>query len=185
MLYQSWDSLASFIYTSLGSTLIIFHLHADGDVSLLLSLALLDTSEAWSTSAKRSRPLSLLSPDRTCRWVVSNQPEWQEDHCGGNRQEAIRYSDHGMKDFGGTRAMLQRISMDQGVATWLSTSQNPSTQDDMIIALLAWIISRTFSANEQYFSLTINQPTVLSAMAYQPSEQGNNHKYIIRKQMNG
>jgi len=29
--------------------------------------------------------------------------------------------------------MLQRISMDQGVATWLSTSQNPSTQDDMLM----------------------------------------------------
>ena len=40
-------------------------------------------------------------------------------------------------------------------------------------ALFAWLISRTFSANEQYFSLTTNQPIVLSAMAYQPSEQGN------------
>jgi len=39
-------------------------------------------------------------------------------------------------------------------------------------ALFAWLISRTFSANEHYFSLTINQPTVLSAMAYHPSEQG-------------
>ena len=33
--------------------------------------------------------------------------------------------------------------------------------------LFAWLISRTFSANEQYFSLTTNQPTVLSAMVYQ------------------
>ena len=33
-------------------------------------------------------------------------------------------------------------------------------------------ISRTFSVNEQYFSLTINQLTVLSIMAYQLSEQG-------------
>ena len=40
------------------------------------------------------------------------------------------------------------------------------------VALFAWLISRTFSANEQYFSLITNQPTVLSAMAYQPSEQG-------------
>jgi len=39
-------------------------------------------------------------------------------------------------------------------------------------ALFAWLISRTFSTNEQYFSLTTNQPTVLSVMAYQPSEQG-------------
>ena len=29
-----------------------------------------------------------------------------------------------------------------------------------------------FSANEQYFFLTTNQSTVLSAMAYQPNEQG-------------
>jgi len=38
--------------------------------------------------------------------------------------------------------------------------------------LFAWLISRTFSANEQYFSLIINQPTVLSVIPYQPSEQG-------------
>jgi len=31
-------------------------------------------------------------------------------------------------------------------------------------------MSRTFSANEQYFSLTPNQPTVLLAMAYQPNK---------------
>ena len=30
-----------------------------------------------------------------------------------------------------------------------------------------WLISRTFSANEQYFSLTPNQPTVLSVTAYE------------------
>ena len=41
---------------------------------------------------------------------------------------------------------------------------------DFGYALFAWLISRTFSANEHYFSLTANQPTVLSAMAYQPSE---------------
>jgi len=38
--------------------------------------------------------------------------------------------------------------------------------------VFAWFISRIFSANEHYFSLTINQPIVLSAMAYQPSEHG-------------
>ena len=38
------------------------------------------------------------------------------------------------------------------------------------LCLFAQLISRTFSANEQYFSLTTNQSTVLSAMAYQPSE---------------
>ena len=42
----------------------------------------------------------------------------------------------------------------------------------LLCALFVWLISRTFSANEQYFSLTINQTTVLSAMAYQPNEQG-------------
>ena len=35
---------------------------------------------------------------------------------------------------------------------------------------LVRLISRTFSANEQYFSLTPNQLTVLSAMAYQPNK---------------
>ena len=42
-----------------------------------------------------------------------------------------------------------------------------------------WFISRTFSANEQYFSLTTNQPTVLSAMAYQPSEQSISKKLVF------
>jgi hypothetical protein len=46
---------------------------------------------------------------------------------------------------------------------------NPHMQGN---TLFAWLISRTFSANEQCFSLTTNQQTVLSAMAFQPSEQG-------------
>ena len=41
-----------------------------------------------------------------------------------------------------------------------------------ISALFALLISHTFSVNEQYFSLTTNQPTVFSDMAYQPSEHG-------------
>ena len=45
-------------------------------------------------------------------------------------------------------------------------------------ALFVWLISRTFLANEQYFSLTINQPTVLSVIAYQPSEQSNSRQRI-------
>ena len=39
-----------------------------------------------------------------------------------------------------------------------------------IFVLFAWLIKRTFSANEYYFSLTINQPTVLLAMTYQPNK---------------
>ena len=39
------------------------------------------------------------------------------------------------------------------------------------IVMFAWLISCTFSADEQYFSLTTNQLKVLSAMAYQPNEQ--------------
>ena len=39
-------------------------------------------------------------------------------------------------------------------------------------ALFVWLISRTFSANEHYFCLTTNQPTVFSAMTYQPNEHG-------------
>ena len=53
------------------------------------------------------------------------------------------------------------------------------------IALFAWLISRTFSVNEQYFSLTTNQPTVLSAMAYQPNEQGNVRGMLRPRQVNG
>ena len=34
---------------------------------------------------------------------------------------------------------------------------------------LVWLISHTFSANEPYFFLTPNQPTVLSAIAYHPN----------------
>jgi len=46
-------------------------------------------------------------------------------------------------------------------------------------AMFAGLISRIFSANEQYFSLIINQSIVLSAMAYQPSEQGGNlQRYV-------
>ena len=33
-----------------------------------------------------------------------------------------------------------------------------------------WLISRTFSANEQYFSLTPNQLIVLSVITYQPNK---------------
>jgi len=47
-------------------------------------------------------------------------------------------------------------------------------------ALFVWFISRTFLANERYFSLTTNQPTVLSAMAYQPSEQGNTTYFFLK-----
>jgi len=43
------------------------------------------------------------------------------------------------------------------------------------------LISCTFSANEQYFSLIINRSPVLSAMAYQPSEQGIESYCIIKK----
>ena len=50
-----------------------------------------------------------------------------------------------------------------------------------IYALFARLISRTFSVNEQYFFLTTNQSTVLSVMAYQPSEQD---KYLINSVSN-
>ena len=47
--------------------------------------------------------------------------------------------------------------------TWINALAN---------ALFAWLIRHIFLVNEQYFSLTINQSTVLSVMAYQPNEQG-------------
>jgi hypothetical protein len=37
---------------------------------------------------------------------------------------------------------------------------------------VAIFMSRTFSANEQYFSLTTNQRTILLAITFQRSEQG-------------
>ena len=48
-------------------------------------------------------------------------------------------------------------------------------------ALFAWLISRIFSVNEQYFSLTTNQPIVLSAMAYQPNEQSIGLQKLVSK----
>ena len=35
-----------------------------------------------------------------------------------------------------------------------------------------------FQANEQYFSLITNQPTVLLIMTYQPNEQDNGQAYL-------
>jgi len=50
--------------------------------------------------------------------------------------------------------------------------------------MFASLIIRTFSANEQYFSLTTNQSTVLSVMAYQPNEQDEdmNKSSIVEKE---
>jgi hypothetical protein len=51
--------------------------------------------------------------------------------------------------------------------------------------MFACLINRTFSPSEQYFSLTINQRTVLLVMAYHPSEQShtfalhNTHVQVI------
>jgi len=42
--------------------------------------------------------------------------------------------------------------------------------------MFVWLISRTFLVNKYYFSLITNESTVLSAMAYQPSEQGIKHR---------
>ena len=47
-----------------------------------------------------------------------------------------------------------------------------TVQCRIAFAPLAQLISHTFSANEQYFSLTTNQPTILSAMSYEPSDTG-------------
>ena len=40
------------------------------------------------------------------------------------------------------------------------------------MAMFASFMSRTISANEQYFSLTINQRTVFSIMPFEQSKQG-------------
>jgi hypothetical protein len=46
--------------------------------------------------------------------------------------------------------------------------------------MFACLISRTFSADEQYFSFTTNQQTPLSVMVYQPSEQSRCGVYKIK-----
>jgi hypothetical protein len=50
----------------------------------------------------------------------------------------------------------------------------------LTLALFACLISRTFSANKQYFPLITNQRTVLSVMAFQQSEQGSEQSTIDR-----
>ena len=57
----------------------------------------------------------------------------------------------------------------------LSLEVNFSPRHNCPVRLAYKLISRTFLANEQYFSLTTNQSTVLSVIAYQPSERG---KYL-------
>ena len=54
---------------------------------------------------------------------------------------------------------------------------SPVPEQPITPVLFVWLISRTFLANKYYFSYTTNQPTILSAMAYQPSEQ-DNKRYI-------
>ena len=47
-----------------------------------------------------------------------------------------------------------------------TTTEDTSDEEQVFaFALFAWLISRTFSANEQYFSLPTNQPTVLLVTA--------------------
>ena len=48
-------------------------------------------------------------------------------------------------------------------------------------AMFAWLISRTFSVNKQYFSLTTNQPTVLSAMAAKRTVELGNRSFWCKK----
>ena len=62
------------------------------------------------------------------------------------------------------------------LALQISRSSNKSCRMQRTMALFTCFMSRTISANEQCFSLITNQRTVLSAMAFQQSEQGH---YII------
>jgi hypothetical protein len=64
--------------------------------------------------------------------------------------------------------MLLNLLVVGSQLTWSQTTK----KDLSITTLFACLISRTFSANKQCFSLTINQRTVLSTMTFQPSEQG-------------
>ena len=54
----------------------------------------------------------------------------------------------------------------------------------MALALFAYLMGRTILANEQCFFLTTNQRTVLSAMAFQQSEQGLYWPFIAASTVN-
>jgi len=47
------------------------------------------------------------------------------------------------------------------------------------IVPFVWLISRTFSANKQYFSLTTYQPMLLSVVAYQPKQTVKYRSYTV------
>jgi hypothetical protein len=64
--------------------------------------------------------------------------------------------------------MLLNLLVVGSQLTWSQTTK----KDLSITTLFACLISRTFSVDEQCFPLTTNQRTVLSDMAFQPSEQG-------------
>lgn len=85
---------------------------------------LFDTSDVWSPSAKRSRPLSLCP--RTSEWEPTNLNDGRI--IVGRCREAIRYSDHDMKTFEGRGHAATNL---HGSCTpWLSSSENPITQDN-------------------------------------------------------
>jgi len=79
---------------------------------------------------------------------------------------------------GATRFACHRVLESLNPLACIVTQKLNWWGSEFLLALFAWLISRTFSANEQYFSLTTNQPTILLAMTYQPSEQGKQkHQY--------
>ena len=67
---------------------------------------------------------------------------------------------------------LQSWTLTMNCDVWLDRVVMLVMNGCIMYGWIAPCLSRIFSANEQYFSLTTNQPTVLSAMAYQPNEQG-------------
>jgi hypothetical protein len=63
---------------------------------------------------------------------------------------------------GGTSSIQAATLLDHAVTLWTQHRTN---------SLFAWTFSRLFLASQQCFSLTTNQPIVLSAAYFQPSEQ--------------
>ena len=69
------------------------------------------------------------------------------------------------------------------VTTKQQTPKETTRKLKSVLALFAWLISCIFLVNEQYFSLTTNQSIVLSAMTFQPSEQGNCQQFVLKKML--
>ena len=97
--------------------------------------------------------------------ILAVWPPWTNSSSGG--PSSASSSDCSSPILKGHNTENQKKERDDGQKKWSPIRPEPLLQLvlESVVALFAWLISHTFSANEQYFSLTTNQ----AAMAYQPS----------------